>query len=282
MIGQVYIVGRMKDYLLKQLQNFDLGHDEASIYLFLLERPNSTALKISRDLKLARTKVYRNLEKLISKGFVKEEIKDYGTKFVAESYEKLNQLILQRENNLAEIKANAPIIFNQLAQLQLGQKSESKILHYRGVEGLKQVTWNSTKLKSDLRIYEIELMHSMLDYEFSEKARIEFTKSKSYRVYQLTNVTKFADFTNIKEHVAQWEVRHVPKSELNIEFEVLIYNNVYCMYEYRDEDIFIVEIYNAKLADMQKQIFDFIWRNAKPLKKLSDYGAAELVGDQPK
>lgn len=272
----------MKDYLLKQLQNFDLGHDEASIYLFLLERPNSTALKISRDLKLARTKVYRNLEKLISKGFVKEEIKDYGTKFVAESYEKLNQLILQRENNLAEIKANAPIIFNQLAQLQLGQKSESKILHYRGVEGLKQVTWNSTKLKSDLRIYEIELMHSMLDYEFSEKARIEFTKSKSYRVYQLTNVTKFADFTNIKEHVAQWEVRHVPKSELNIEFEVLIYNNVYCMYEYRDEDIFIVEIYNAKLADMQKQIFDFIWRNAKPLKKLSDYGAAELVGDQPK
>jgi hypothetical protein len=41
-------------------------------------------------------------------------------------------------------------------------------------------------------------------------------------------------------------------------------------------DIFCLEIHDQNIADMQKQIFDFIWNNSKKLKLIDDSGAAQL------
>jgi hypothetical protein len=49
------------------------------------------------------------------------------------------------------------------------------------------------------------------------------------------------------------------------------------MYHYLNKDIFCVEIINADLAAMQKQLFDFIWRHAKPMKKIGEHGEAKVI-----
>jgi sugar-specific transcriptional regulator TrmB len=271
------LMSHLSDNLTKSLELFGLDRDEAVVYLELLKEDSLTALKLSRNLKIARTKIYRVLEKLLSKGFLKEEIRDYGTKFIAEPYEKLNLIISSKEEQLNTLKQNAPALFNQLAIISMSNGAEeSKILHYRGVEGLKQVTWNSTKVKGDLRIYEVNLMHYLIDREFSEKVRREFAKDLSHKFFQLTNHIHFDEYTQLENHIKQWNLRHVPKEELDIKFEIQIYNNVTCMYEYTNDDIFIVEIYNKSLADMQKQIFDFVWKYAKPMKIMGLKGRAEL------
>ncbi len=261
--------------LVKNLKFFGLVKDEAELYLTLLANPDISALKLSKLIKFSRSKTYRVLEKLIEKGFVKELVKDYGTKYHPESYEKLNRIITDREEELINLKSSAPMLFNQLATLSLPLEEGSKILHYRGIEGLKQITWNSTKAEDILRIYEISTVNAFFEKDFAEKARTEFARNKVH-VNQLTNFESFGDYTDVVEHVKYCKLRHLDSKELSIDFEVLIYNDIYCMYSYENEEIFCVEIQNRKLAQMQKQLFDFIWSKARKMKIISPNGAAVL------
>lgn len=271
----------LADSLATNLSAYGLSIEESGLYLALLKQ-SKTALELHRELKIARTKVYRLLEKLVDKGFVREDQRDYGTMFIAAEPSSLNIIIAQKESELEQLKTNAPRLFNQLAALSFHNTNESRVLHYRGREGLKQVIWNSTKVKGDFRIYEINLMHYLVDQDYSEKVRREFAAKPQNKFLQLTNHTSFEPYTNVSGHVAQWEVRHVPKDQLDIKFEIQIYNDVTCMFEYTADDIFIVEIYNQQLADMQKQIFDFVWKHAKPMKKIGEKGAAILENSATK
>lgn len=268
------------DNLEKQLQQFGLSESEVKIYLHLLKKGKGTALALSKDLKIARTKVYRIIEKLMTKGLVLERVEGYGKKFVAQSPEKFLEIVNKKERDLSLLQMSAPSIVNQLKSLEPQISPETKILHYRGVEGLKQVVWNTTKTQDIFRIYEIgNSMTEFLPQSFAERVRLEFTKKPKIRLKQLTNLKKIENFTEITEHVNQWEGRHIPKSILDIKVEVQIYNDCYSMYEYTKEEVFIVEIYNQELADMQKQVFDLAWEAAKPMKVIDPRG--ETILEEP-
>lgn len=117
-------------------------------------------------------------------------------------------------------------------------------------------------------------MSAFLDKNFSEWVRRELVKEK-IKTYQLTNFKKIKKFTKVKKNVTEfWEVKYLNPQEVPIEFEVMIYNNIYCMYSFMHNDVFCVEIHNPHLAKMQKQLFEFIWKRAVPMKKLDAYGTA--------
>ncbi len=266
----------MPDNLINNLKVFGLSTEEAELYILLIKKGALTALNISRDLKIARTKVYRLLEKLKEKGFVVEEIQSYGSKFKAESYERFNAIIKDKEEELKHIKNHSAELFNTLASLQSVDNQNSKILYYKGVEGLKQVTWNSLKAKNILRIFEIKDMSGFLSFDFAEKVRQELVERK-IMTHQLTNLPKIEGYSENTTHVTKfWTPRYINPEFLNIDFEILIYNDVYCMYNYKDDDIFIVEIYNEKLARMQKKIFDFVWSQSLPMQILNNKGEAAI------
>ena len=265
------------DNIENQLRQFGLSSIEVTLYLQLLEKGKDTPLELSRKLKIARTKIYRTLEKLIEKGLVIERVEGHGKKFEASSPQRLLDVVNQKEKDLLLLKSSAPTIVGQLNNLITISSTESKILHYRGLEGLKQVTWNSTKVKDIFRIYEFgPSMNNFLDFDFAEKVRRKYAQNESAEFRQLTNHEVIEESTKVKEHIQQWKPRFIDKSELDIKFEVQIYNDVYCMYEYTKDDVFIVEIYNQQLADFQKQVFDLIWGRAEEMKKVGEFGRAEI------
>jgi sugar-specific transcriptional regulator TrmB len=268
------------DNIKSQLEQFGLSEEEVKLYIYLLSHGKLTPLYLSRKLKIARTKIYRLLEKLIEKSLVIEEVTSKGKNFRASDPTKLLNIVNKKEKELLLLKSSTTALINQLNALVPNISSETKILSYRGIEGLKQVLWNTTKVKDSLRIYEMaESMNKFVDFEFAEEIRLQSSKIKNAKFRQLTNLTRIGEFTNIIEHLKQWEVRHIPKEKLEIKFEAQIYNDVYVMYEYTKEDIFIVEIYNKDLADMQKQIFDLLWNDARKLKLVGKRGEAILVND---
>lgn len=267
-----------QDSLQKQLEQFGFNQAEAQIYLFLLKVEQSTPLKISKDLKIARTKVYRVLDELVELGFVFEIVEGYGKKYGAESPEKIFDLINKKQREVLLLKTSASTLVNQLNTLKPMLKPNTKILHYRGVEGLKQVVWNSTKSKDTFfRIYEFGYsLEAFLDKEFAERVRREFVKNKTLHYRQLTNLKEINTDTDVKDMIDRWEVRYLSKEKLDIKIEIQIFNDVYALYEYSRDDVFIVEIYDQDLARMQKQIYDLIWESAIPLKKLNNRGSAAL------
>jgi sugar-specific transcriptional regulator TrmB len=262
------------DIITAQLQRFGITHDEAKIYLLLQSNDSQTALAISRRLKIGRTKVYRILDRLIAKGLVRQKLENRGLQFGATEPKQLELLIAEKEAETKTLRSMLPELINQLKP-HIDSKG-SQVVYYHGVEGLKQVTWNSLKAKDILRIYEIKNMDAFLDRKLSEEIRREFVKRKIY-IRELTNLKKLEDWTDTTELVTRfWRGRYISPKEIKINFETMIYNEVYCMYTYEKKEIFCVEIYNADLAEMQKQLFDFIWDKGTPMHVVDPRGRVEV------
>lgn len=226
---------------------------------------------------MARTRVYRVLDKLERRGLVIEKFDTLGLKFTASPYNQLELLLAERQSELDSLRGTIPAIFSQLATIAGARQAESRVLYYHGIDGLKHVTWNSLRARGTLRIYEVSSsMTAFLPQKFSEKVREELVRNKIL-THQLTNLTKIEAYTEILGAATTWwEPRHISPRELAIKSEVLIYNDVTALYHYLHNDIFCVEIENADLARMQAQLFDFIWRHARSMKKIGEKGEAKV------
>lgn len=265
------------DNLKSQLISFGLNTDEIDIYLALLKKSPQSALDLSRALNIGRTKVYRLTDLLNEKGLVNILVDEYGNKFEANSPRQLEVLLHKKESEIEKLKAESGILFEELEKLKPSTFGRTKINYYKGIEGLKQITWNSLKASDGIRIYEIFNMEGFLDKEFSEKIRFELLSRKIF-IKQLTNLEYNKPFTIYKDLIKNfWEYKHISPQKLEIKTECLIYNDVYCMYSYEEGEIFGVEIHNQRLANMQKQIFDIIFSTAVPMTIINDQGEAKLI-----
>lgn len=258
------------------LQAFGLSGEEVEVYMALLTKSPQSALELSKNLYKGRTKIYRLLELLNEKGLVNTLVDDVGKKFEANSVRQLELLLKEKESELEKLKTQSMQVFETLESLKPTLIGETKIKYYKGKEGLKQVTWNTLRAKGIFRIYEINLMHAFLDHDFSEKVRAEFALRRIL-VHQLTNHKTFEPYTDVAQHVKDWTLKYIDPSKLSISIETAVYNDVYVLYSFEGEDVFCVELYNQKLAAMQKQIFDLIFEYAHPMKILNNHGEAKLV-----
>lgn len=259
------------------LRLFSLTETEVLVYLYIIENGESSPLEISRKTSIARTKVYRTLDKLKTKGLVIEQVSYPGSRFIPNTPDQFELLVAQKEHEAKILKENLPTLVDEVKTLiSSAGPHKSKVLYYKGIEGLKQVTWNSLKAEGELLTMEIADMNAFLDEEFSEKVRQEVVRRKIF-TKNLTNRQKFPPWTRVSDYVKNlWEVRYINPEEFQINFDILIYNDVYCLYDYTDNEIFCVEIYNEKLVKMQKQIYDFIWKHAQRMQVLNDRGEAEV------
>lgn len=226
---------------------------------------------------MARTKVYRLLDKLGAKGLVTQNLDAHGLKFKATPYTQLELLLLEKEQETQKLRSTLPLVYKQIGALMGKATGESKVYYHHGVEGLKHVTWNSLAASGTLRIYEkYDSMNAFLDRDFSEIIRRELV-SRNITTHQLTGLTHIEPYTDVAELIPLWEVRYVNPELLTMQFEVLIYNDIYCMYQYGSGEEFCVEIHNAELANMQRQLFDYVWQTAKPMKKIGVHGEAVVT-----
>ena len=215
------------DILENQIMRFGLNAEEARIYLLIQAKGDKTALQISRELHLGRTKVYRILDTLAANGLVRQKLESRGLQFSATDPKQLELLITEKETEVKSLRSILPALISQLTP-QI-DTSRSQVLYYHGIEGVKQVTWNSLQARDMLRIYEIAIMDTFLERKFSEEVRREFAKRKIY-IRELTNQKRLADWTDATELVTKfWRARYISPKDLKIKFETMIYNEVYCM-----------------------------------------------------
>lgn len=266
------------DNLIALLEPYGLTADEARVYLELWESKALTALLLNRRLNLARTKVYRILDKLQAMGLVLTRLTERGQKYEAANPKKLGLLIAEKEQAVAALKLGLPALEEQLERSAGRSGSESKVLYYRGIEGLKQVTYNSLRAKGELLTLEIKDMDAFFAHDYAESMRLKFIDRK-ISIRTLSNVTYVPKWTDAAGEMVEryWEIRHIPEAQLTIKFEILIYNDVYVLYRYVGKEIFCVEIYNRDLAAMQKQMFELMWSKARKFKVLNSQGEAKLI-----
>jgi len=266
------------DTTLLLLEKFGLTTQEAQTYLEIYQGRGDTALILSRTLKLARTKVYRILDSLIAKGLVVTKLGERGNHFTAIPADQLSLLLSDREHELEKLKSLLPTLQLDLTALKpRGPSPRDQVLYFHGIEGLKQVTYNSLHAQGDLLTYELSTMNAFLTKKEAEDFRQKFVE-RQITSRTLTNATSLEPWTDIVEIVEKyWEIRHLDPKGKPFQFEILIYNDIYCMYRYVGDEIFCVEIHSQELADMQRQIFELLWSSAQKFKILNTHGEAKLV-----
>lgn len=266
-----------KDNIIFLLNQLGVSDEEASIYLDILQGRGDTALALSRSSHLKRTKVYRLLDNLIEKGLIVNRMGERGGRFVVSPIDSLNFLVAQKESELKKLQKALPVLQRELSGLESVGSAQPQVLYFHGIEGLKQVTYNSLRARGELLTCELSTMNAFIDRDEAEKLRRRFVANNIY-VRTLTNAVSIDAWTDVTDMVLHnWEIRHLDPRSSPFQFEILIYNDVYCMYRYVGNDIFCIEIHSQELADMQRQLFEYLWVVGKKFKVVDSHGTAKLA-----
>lgn len=255
------------DNLIFLLKPYGLTQEESIIYLSLLENNSSSALTISRHTHLGRTKVYRILDKLIQKQLITQEYNQSGFKFKANHPSQLEFLITQKEAEITTLKQSLPQTINLLQSHLNINHPNSQILYYRGQKGLSQVNWNLINAKDEFLSYEVDTADAYMPHPEAEQLRQQLI-NKNISSRTLMNHKNLPNFSQVKKRELFQKIRFIPPETLTIKSDIFIYNDILTVCHYLDNhDVFCLEIKNQSLTDMQKQVFENLWSQSKPLYK---------------
>ena len=254
-----------KEKILKQLKLFGLSNQASTLYLSLLSFGSCGIVELTRRLKMGRNVVYRLLDELEEKQLITISQKSFGKEYSAMHPEAFEGIINSRAAEVSQMESVLPGLALNL-EAMIGKNKQSKIVHYEGVNGLKQVNYNLTKAKKEFRVFELEHLSDYLDKNFAEKLR-RIWVNKKITSFDITNSKKIKAYTTDMEYWSKCsKYRYIDPKIFEIKFEMYIYNDVVTLLDYKCDTPHCVEIHNQSLADMQRQLFDTIWIQGKDMK----------------
>lgn len=238
--------------------------EESTVFECLVKSGSLTALELARKSKVNRTRVYRVLEDLKKKGLVEEVVDEYRKKARAVGVERLEYLVREQENTARSVRE----LFPDISKLLEGQKKleqpGTKVLFYRGREGVKQQVWNTLRADKEVVGYTYRSLSELVGKKFMEEWKTEFVLRKLlFRDVYSDEYTKSVEKTGVDNYPkSHFRSRYISSTVLNITHQSDIYNEVVSYYNWFEGEVFGVEIYNSKIASLQKQLFEIVWKQA--------------------
>lgn len=255
-----------KQYWIDRLATFNIGDEEAKLYVELLEKPN-THLQLARATGINRTKVYRLAEQLEKRGLVTRRTDDRGMFLVANDPGALEMEVTSQEAKLRFQREVLDEAVPGLRTLYQDAKSPFVIHTYEGSDGLRQMQWHELQAKGELLTFGNTTLEDMVaDHYWAERMR-ERTIEAGYRIREIYNESdKTPDFTTNPAYLALYEARRVSETDLPVATPMVIYNDTVTIYQFTDERRVGVEIINEGFARTMKSIFELYWKMSKKME----------------
>ncbi len=252
------------DETIQKLCLLGLSADEAKIYLELSKKPN-TQLGVSRFTGVERSKVYRVVERLESRGLVARQTDDAGTLLASVDPSSLEVGLIAQERELQDRHKALEELKTELAALRKLQKPKFTVRSFAGVAGLKEMAWHELKTKSNLlSLGKGTIEEQVADRRWAQEHRYRQIDA-GYKALEITNHTYSKD-DNAASFASQiiidaclYEHRHIPSSKVCFDGQTIIYNNTVAIYRWEERKRVGLEIISEGYADMMRQIFQLYW-----------------------
>lgn len=256
-------LSKVKSYL----ESYGLTKKEVDIYLELNKVGPVSALQLSSRTGYPRTQVYRYLDNLSNSNLISSERLSYGTIYSTMPLSNLEAELEMRIEQAQDIKKQLPLLESIIKDL-VGSKSsrETTIKHYYGLAGIKQANWNTTKARSELRVFEQKHINQHLNDDLFVRRLRERMIDKGIMTYDLTNNNELVINEVHPINLNLSKSRYISPNVLEISFELYIYDSTVTLLDYTDNKMMAVEINNLSLAKMMTQIFGTLWKLGKPPK----------------
>lgn len=251
-----------KEVLIKKLISLGLTPESSQIYLFLLGGDPQTALHISRKLDIERTKVYRFLENLQELKLVEKVGSARGKKFKAATPENLEILLFDYESSLKQRKDILPSLIAELSSLEVSNKKPFEISHYNGVEGMKQMLWNSLSAQKEILSFGYQTKNEIVGKAFADKVRKEQV-IRQITLFEIENARDQGDYwyTDVIDWGKHYQSKYISEDTLEIKQTLYIFDNTVSILHWEDSEYVGLEINNGFYAAMQRQIFWNYWNS---------------------
>lgn len=250
-----------KQQTLNQLTQFGLDEVEANIYLHLLENGPRTPLELSRQVNINRSRIYRYLDKLISKKLIEILTDGRGKKLKASNPQNLQLLVEEIEENLKSQKEALPDLISGLIDIPAVSHREFEVKYYYGKEGLKQMLWNHLSASNkEILAFSFRNKNDMVGKTFAEKIREEQVRRK-ITLYELENETDQGNFwyTDVSNWSKFYKSRHISPKILEIKQYIAVFDKTVSIINWFDGQDVGVEIVNSIYAKTHNQIFWKFW-----------------------
>jgi hypothetical protein len=235
----------------------------AKVYIELAKDGPCPALQLAKKTGLSRTQVYRYLDILQAYGLVYAEPLGHGTLFGALQLKNIEQLIAEREAQTTALRTGLNPMAAVLQQLVGGADTQTDIRHHYGQAGLKQATWNLTKAKSELRVFESGGLS--FDTLFTAQLRERFAK-RHVASYSLTNASHVPPEGSAPISPALAHYRHLGSHVLAITFDMYIYDQTIALLEHNNGPLRATEITDPALHAVIGQLHNALWSVGEPFE----------------
>lgn len=255
----------------------DLGFSEGTgaLYAVLVEKGPLTILEASRATDIERTALYRLIDELIAKGLIEEVLAHKSRLIQAVSPARIKTIVESEKRRIEKLES----WFGQFEKLieNMPQNNSTQVRYYRGTIGIKQILWNETKTKNGLIGYTYRNLQEVVGHKYFEEYAKELEKNKV--VSRDLRCDSFLESTDspafVRRHIDQGVWRYLPDSVMHLTHNLDVYNDVVAIYYWQNGDVFGVEIQNQLIADMQRSIFETLWKLAESYKLPEKYKGFE-------
>jgi sugar-specific transcriptional regulator TrmB len=239
-----------------------LSSEIADVYLALYAYGAMSISELSRRSGLERTHIYRLMDELQASNLIEIEER-YKRKIIrAAPIANLQILLSKKEEELRDLYQTYEDLRLKFVQGSLHTET-TKVQAYKGPEGLKQMYWNETRAKTENLsiLYENMQVRSKLAF-FERWVRECNSKDLKFRSIIGDNFIKtqrewYGTYSN--ERLEHWEPRYVPDGVFSITHSLVIYDDVTSYYNWKDGEVFGIEVYNSQIANAQRQFFEMLW-----------------------
>lgn len=249
-----------------------LGAEIADLYLALHAKGPQTISELSRNAGIERTRIYRLIDQVLESGLIEVETHYKRGVLKAAPIANLRILISKREQELQSLQDELQMVEQVLGRNSLSSPA-TRIQFYQGPEGVKQMFWNETKAKTSICGILYENMQIKTNSRFFERW-VETCNQKDVHFRGIIGDSFLASqkawYGNPQSHrIKHWEARKIDEKVFPITHSTFVYDSVVAYYNWKDDEIFGIEIYNQQIADSQRQLYELVWQKAAPISQES-------------
>ena len=261
----VYMVNnKLKTFLIK----LGLDNQESDIFASLCRLGPATVFQLAKESKINRTTLYRRIEEIQQKGLLETIVEEKRLLVKTVDFAQLENLVLQKADEAEFLQKNIPIIKSLLNSEYGMVQPGTKVLFYKGQEGIRQMVWHTLRAKSEIVGFTFRDLTEAVGLKFASRWHEEFL----LRGLRMRDIIGDEYLNNQKTAFAYsqevFQSRYLPSSILSIDHQTDIYDDVVAFYNWHEGEVFGVEIQNDKVASMQRQIFEILWGMGQDEPKL--------------
>lgn len=241
----------------------NFSEKEADVYLALLELGKATVSVIARKAGLNRTTGYHILDSLTGKGLVSVSGSEPLQEFVAESPDKITELLQKKfteyEKYLSQAKETVP----QLKSFH-NVSDRPRVRFYEGKQGLMEVYEDTLTSHEPLKAFaNFEDMHKALpDYFPSYYLR---RAKKGLNIRGVVPITPEALERQKHNKEEAREMVFVPGDKYYFSPEIDMYDNKVMIASWKEKLGIIIE--SEEISDAMKKVFELAWIGAQQISK---------------